>query len=472
MRGRMRRSPRARQRGVVAIITAVSLTMLLGFVALGTDIGSVVYSQRRLQAATDAAALAGAVDLWTQTWATAQADAQAYAAGQGGTTGNGLPGNVTVTSTSIVGQTLSTASSPLPYAKAASGYNGIQVTQQANVSLFFARVFGVKTVKIAATSKAAAGGGSQPAPYNVMIILDTTHSMNTQDSNCVINGVAQTRLACAQAGALSLVQGLTNAGDNVGVMAFPPLSSKYSFSCKTTSPGIAGSYSASGLSYQISPLATGFLSSGSSGGSSTLNTSSSVVQALGGGGCSGLSAPGGLGTFYGDALYSAQSALLTLSNTQTPPGQNAIVLLSDGDASSTTTQLGTGNLLWPSSGTPTKANTIDGSECADAVRVANSIKTTIQSPNTTATLIYTVAYIGGESGSQSSPCSDASDNTSGLDNTHPWTPCATMAAISSGSGYFYSDTCSNAGGTSSLATIFTQITYSLTKPRLIPLGAT
>ncbi|WP_322015020.1 pilus assembly protein TadG-related protein [Paraburkholderia sp. J12] len=476
MRRNQRRTRLARQRGAVAILVAISTLMLLGFVALGTDIGYVVYSQRRLQAATDAAALAGAVDLWTQSWSTAKTDAQSYAAGQSGATGNGLPGSVTVTTTTITGQQLSSSSSPLPYAKAASGYNGIQVQQQASVPLFFAQVFGVKTVPISATSKAAAGGGSQPAPYNVMIILDTTASMNTTDSNCKINGVTQTRLACAEAGAQSLLQGLTNAGDNVGLMVFPPLSSTYNFSCSKKSPGIAGSYSASGLSYQISPLSTGFLStSGTSGSSSTtLNTSSSTVQALGGGSCSGMSAPGGLGTFYGDALYAAQAALLTLSNTQSPPGQNAIILLSDGDASSSSKQLGSGSLLAPgSSGSKVTASSIVGSECADAVTVANSIKSSVQSPNTTATLIYTIAYIGGESGANTTqPCSDASSNAKGLDATTPWSPCGTMQSISSGSGYFYSDTCSNAGGTSSLGTIFTQITYSLTKPRLIPLGAT
>jgi hypothetical protein len=47
-----------------------------------------------------------------------------------------------------------------------------------------------------------------------------------------------------------------------------------------------------------------------------------------------------------------------------------------------------------------------------------------------------------------------------------------MASIATSSAYFYSDTCSNAtGGTASLSSIFKQITYTLTKPRLIPGGA-
>ncbi len=150
------------------------------------------------------------LDLWTQSWTTASADAQNYAAGQTTSTSNALPGNVTVTSTSIQG--LKLASVTLPYAQAVSGYNGIQVTQQASVPTFFARAIGINSSTITATSKAAAGGGTQAAQYNVMIILDTTASMNTTDSNCKNSkGVAQTREACAKAGALQLLTGLSNA---------------------------------------------------------------------------------------------------------------------------------------------------------------------------------------------------------------------------------------------------------------------
>jgi Flp pilus assembly protein TadG len=465
----LRRPPRVRAKGMVAIVVALSSIVLIGFVALATDVGYVVYSQRRLQAATDAAALAGAADLWTKSWTTAQGSAMAYTAGQGGTTGNVLPGGVVALPADIEGKQLSTASSPLPYAKAVSTYNGIQVTQQANVPLFFARAFGVQTVPISATSKAAAGGGSQPAPYNVMIILDTTASMNTKDSNCVINGSTQTRLACAQAGARELLQGLTNAGDYVGVMAFPPLQSAETFACNATAPNRAANYTAPGLSYQIAPLKPGFLSASNSSTSSTisLNTNSSAVAALGGASCSGLSAPGGLGTYYADALAAAQAALVNISTGQNPQGQNAIILLSDGDASSTSTQLGSGNVLVPTSTNGTqKGTSIVGSECATAVAEAGIIQKT-------STQIYTIAYIGGGSGSTGTqPCSDATGNPGGLDYKTPYTPCSTMQAISSGKGFFYSDTCSTAGGTASLSTIFQQITYSLTKPRLIPLGAT
>jgi hypothetical protein len=439
-----RRHARAGQRGSVSVIVALSLIALLAFTAIAVDVGYLMFSQRRLQAATDAAALAGATDLWGQSWTTASADAQNYAAGQSTSTSNTLPGNVTVTSISIQG--LQLASVTLPFAQAVSHYNGIEVTQQASVPTFFARAIGINASTITATSKAAAGGGTQAAQYNVMIILDTTASMNTTDSNCKNSkGVAQTREACAKAGALQLLTGLSNAGDNVGLLVFPPMTSTYNFSCSKTQPQTASSYSAvpSGASstlggYEIASPASGFLTS-----TGAANTSSGVVQALGGGSCSGLSAIGGLGTFYGDAITQAQSALNTLSASQSPPGQNVIVLLSDGDASSSQKQLGS-----------TFSNTYN-QECKAAVTDAGVAKAS-------GTLIYTVAYIGGESASAT--CSDGSDNAS---------PCATMASIATSTAYFYSDTCSNAtGGTASLSTIFKQITYTLTKPRLIPGGAT
>lgn len=55
---------RAKQRGSVAVITAVSLVSLLGFAALAIDIGNLLVARNELQNAADAAALAGAPCLY------------------------------------------------------------------------------------------------------------------------------------------------------------------------------------------------------------------------------------------------------------------------------------------------------------------------------------------------------------------------------------------------------------------------
>src|SRR6185369_13539853 len=55
---------RAKQRGSVAVITAVSLVSLLRFAALAIDIGNLLVARNELQNAADAAALAGAPCLY------------------------------------------------------------------------------------------------------------------------------------------------------------------------------------------------------------------------------------------------------------------------------------------------------------------------------------------------------------------------------------------------------------------------
>ncbi|ANH73632.1 hypothetical protein ACS15_0712 [Ralstonia insidiosa] len=121
-----------------------------------------------------------------------------------------------------------------------------------------------------------------------------------------------------------------------------------------------------------------------------------------------------------------------------------IVLLSDGDASSSQGQLGN-----------TYKSTY-GQECKAAVSAASTVQKT-------GTLIYTVAYIGG--GSTSSSCSDGNSDL---------TPCSTMQQIATGPSYFFSDTCPNAAGgaVNNLNAAFSAISYSLTKPRLVPPNAT
>jgi hypothetical protein len=357
-----------------------------------------------------------------------------------------MPAGVTVTAATVTGLQLTNAQ--LPASGAASKFNGIQITQQASVPLYFAKMLGFSSMTVSARSRAAAGGAGTPAKYNVMIILDTTASMNNIDSHCPgPNGKAQTRLKCAQNAAMILLTNLTNAGDNVGLMVYPPLagsSSNTDFKCGSRQASIAGSYSAvgsgvvtSGATYQASGLGSGFLKNGGA------NTGSSIVQALGNGSCGGLAADGGLGTYFAQVIASAQAALAEMSQGQNPRGQNVIVLLSDGDATASKTQLGN-----------TFRNDY-GAECKAAVTQANLAKSA-------GTLIYTAAYIGGGSTAQS--CGNGSNDL---------TPCDTMLKIASGPSYFFSDTCSKAAaGSLDLNSAFRAISYSLTKPRLVPVNAT
>lgn len=182
----------------------------------------------------------------------------------------------------------------------------------------------------------------------------------------------------------------------------------------------------------------------------SLNASSNMVKAVGGvSGCPGTQAIGGLGTYYAGAITAAQSVLTANARSG---ATNVIVLISDGDASSTATQMGS----------------LDhNSECQQAVTAA-------QNAAKLGTWVYSIAY-----GASSPSCStDASPYNSS---------CYTMSQIANVPGTtagtyvndptkFYSD---NANGCKSTANpnitaldqIFQSIGYSLASARLLPSSA-
>jgi hypothetical protein len=179
-----------------------------------------------------------------------------------------------------------------------------------------------------------------------------------------------------------------------------------------------------------------------------LNGSSNLVEAVGAttdGKCTGITTPGGKGTFYAGVIDAAQ-AYLTSNKTQNV--QNIMILLSDGNPTATSSELG---------GNVTKYRAT--AECTQAIASANAAKTA-------GTLIYSVSY-----GSETSGCSPGE----GL------TPCQTMEQISSsptGGAYFFSvpqnvagkatTVCAGAVPITKLDQVFTTIGGDLTTTRLIP----
>ena len=77
-----RRLLRRRRRGNVAILTALMLTVLVGFGALAVDLSNKVRVRTESQGAVDAAALAGARELRGTAEAMVTASEQARAIGQ------------------------------------------------------------------------------------------------------------------------------------------------------------------------------------------------------------------------------------------------------------------------------------------------------------------------------------------------------------------------------------------------------
>jgi hypothetical protein len=117
--------------GQVIALVAICLVVLLGFAALAIDVGNAYFSQRKLQASADAAALAGAQGLPNGDHAVALA--QQYSGDSGGK--NATNGFEDV----HADVTLECA----PVTSGCSTLNTVRVVEQAHVKSFFAKVLGI-----------------------------------------------------------------------------------------------------------------------------------------------------------------------------------------------------------------------------------------------------------------------------------------------------------------------------------------
>lgn len=416
--------------GATAMIVVMMTTSIIGVCGFVIDVGHMVYVQRELQAATDASALAGAAKINCCVTSSAATTATSYS----GLTGdqNAIPG-VTVSMVSGYPLLKCFASTGVSCTGVDSA-NGIVVKEKASVPMWFAGIFGFTSFPITATATAGQSGGPTKS-LDIMLILDTTASMNTSDTSCSISGA--TRLTCAQAGVLTLLAQLSSSADYIGLEVFPGVSSATAskdYDCTSSSPTVVAYKSAP--TYGILGLGHDFKASGSS----TLSAGSNLVKASGGvSGCTGMTAVGGVGTYFADAITTAQSSL---SSTGRANVQKVIIILSDGDASSSSSDMTSGAYH---------------NQCAEAVTAAKAA-------STAGTWVYTIAY--GSSTSSSGSCATDSPAISA---------CTTMQDMATSPKDFFSDqtggtsTCtSSAQSTSELVSIFSGIGSAFGTPRLLP----
>jgi Flp pilus assembly protein TadG len=250
------------RRGAVAILVAVGLFALIGFGALVVDLGYLFFAQFALQAATNAAALAGAQDIGSGGAPCATAtNYSAYAGDM-----NALSNGMTVASptakllclsgwgiTCSANQSTSSCSGNSP-----STANVLEVTDTASVPVFFAHLWGVSPWSISATAVASAKGGA-PGPFNVAFILDTTHSMASLSGGATATACPgfSSAVDCAAAGVQTLLKELWPCApgtcgtstptpfDETALFVFPPVtnSSQATADIGCTSPTIAPYYS-------------------------------------------------------------------------------------------------------------------------------------------------------------------------------------------------------------------------------------
>ncbi|HEY3916422.1 MAG TPA: pilus assembly protein TadG-related protein [Stellaceae bacterium] len=422
------------KRGATAILTALMVPLFCGVGALCVDGAHIAQTERALQASTDAAALAGAskINCCAAAPGTATTVATQYSAGTGDL--NALSG-ATVTMMSGFPQLKCLQSTGFTCSGPDSA-NAIAVKQQAVVPTIFAKMIGVESVTITATSTAGQQGGGN-LPVDVMFVLDTTQSMTDSDTNCSVSHA--TRMTCALTGIQSVLKTLKPSVDYAGLMVFPGLKNasqaQYDYDCVSSpSPQIV-SYKSSPV-YQVLGLVNDYRTSDSA---TSLNPSSNLAKAAQEPGCSvGVQAVGGVGTFYADAIKAAQSALATNGH---PGTQKVIILLGDGDASASSSNMPTGEAT---------------NQCHQAITAANAA-------TSAGMWVYSIAY--GASTSSTGSCSTDSPHISA---------CSTLQQIASNSTMFYSDTEGVSGGCASsnssvseLVAIFNSIGESLSGPRLL-----
>ncbi len=474
------------QSGQMIWWVAGMMVLLFAFASVVIDLGRLYYIHRLLQNATDAAALAGAQALPSST---AVATAESYGSGSGGkNVYANLPSPVTVVAT---GTCMTSTFVDLPClnssgAISSSGYNGIVVQQTVTVPLMFAALVGVKPITITTTATAAMRGSAR-APYNVAIIVDSTASMRQSDTDGL--GCTSTKEACALQGVQTLLgeqglspctPGLSSCGsatpvDEVSLFTFPAVSSASPEYCGGGSvsvqpyplPAVGGTPASSPL-YQIVSFLNDYRTSD---GSSTLSNSSNLVKAAGGGSCAGLQDPGGEGTYYPGAIYTAASLLLTNQANRgsvngVPTTQNAMIILGDGDANACYSGESGGcsysaTLASSASKTATTyPSYVD--QCQQAVQAAKWA-------TSQGITVYSVAYDAGSSGT----CKYDTSNSTPI-NEAGITACQTMQQLASTPSKFYTSnsSCTLTGGNTveSLNAIFTAIAGNFSYARLVPNG--
>jgi Flp pilus assembly protein TadG len=487
-----------REEGQVLVLFAVSIVAFLAFAAFAIDFGFILHAYSELQASTNAAATAGALEL-------PNTDALTVATNYSGLAGDkNADGDLT-------GVTMMTGS---PEARClqymvnlglscdnAMSANSVQVAQQVSVPTFFAKVIGINSITLKASALASMKGGTS-APGNIMLVMDTTASMNDRDSdpNCkTATGIANpTQLDCAKWGARVLFQSMSpcaanlsscgtvsgssstgynvpNAVEEVGLLTFPGLlaSSDAAYDYQNCGTGMASKY----ISQYAGPPTTSppyFTivqpsSNYKTSDSGSLNGSSSnLIQAVDwqdGNNCTasqyGLQALGGEGTYYAGIIAEAQTDLSALSAPRSSM-QSAIILLSDGAANSTWNSNGCNGNPANCDYTSGTTSTYGQNDCHQAVSAAQRAAATKNAAGLT-TWVYAVGF-----GALTSTSSCPTDSPA-------ISPCATLSGIASDATKFYSDDangCSSPAHSNitSLSAIFQAIGGDFKTTRLLPIA--
>jgi len=461
------------ERGQSAAVIAGVMVGVLALSAAGVETGHIYYAYRLLQASTNAAALAAGqampvIGTSNETCTVSgQPVSSAYcnmylysSSSQDSVTGvnsTNMLTNVNITASFYCSSDTSNPPINVDCTTAtgcpSGGCNALTATQTANVNLWFGGLVGMSTIGLRAQASATMKGGGHP-PYNIAVIIDTTGSMNDNASTsdgcsagsghgtptqiqCAVYGLEQMLLEmypCVGSGSCTMSG---QYADAVGLFVFPPVNASvnnnndyYNDYCRSSAASVnyafpnvtaGGSQNlvlpTSGTdagSYELIPFSSNYKTSN---GATTLNTSGSPVDYLAdavgysGTSCAGLTAPGGQGTYYAQAIYAAQAALAAQKSAETSAGyatENVLIILSDGNATACNSQANTA---------------LGGYSCSDSQIVAMNCPSVTATTNRGVTTVScgstTISPSGATLSCPSGGCSGSPLNGTGTSTSNP-----------------------------------------------------
>lgn len=148
--------PTARKEGgQTLVLTALSMTVLLGFMAFATDAGLLLRQKRIAQSVADSAAIAGAFEELYEGTQTSVSSGMWTAASNDATLNGYAPGGSNGALNSSNGVTLSLAINPNIGVSTFNSAGYVQATVTMNTSTFFMNMFGIHGMNVTATAIAS-----------------------------------------------------------------------------------------------------------------------------------------------------------------------------------------------------------------------------------------------------------------------------------------------------------------------------
>jgi Flp pilus assembly protein TadG len=186
------------QRGQTLPFVALMVIGLLGVSGIVVDLGHAYVVQSELQNTANAAALAAAGYVYTSSTDSVNTSTMATKYCAGATAEN--PYTAATVACAATTKCLNMLMPKGTTCVSGSAPNAVVVKTSVAVKTFFMGLFGVPKLNVGATATASMQGTSQP--WNVAIVIDSTGSMATVDSNC--GGL--TEFQCALSGTQALLE--------------------------------------------------------------------------------------------------------------------------------------------------------------------------------------------------------------------------------------------------------------------------